>query len=237
MDIQNSFSRLKKKVSKHLGSKRKPGKTGADFDGESANPTDPPPRPGSYVVADDGSGNGAGAGGQQTGLIGQPPQPDEPEPMPANRGENDQRGGQADIDGREVSQTHSRPHPDVEVGAGSGPGREGNGADREEDGHFYPRLPTRSILHRGEPDGALMLLFKLLPSSLSHNIDTTVPNDAPEALHPNASAKPSAATDETTLESTTAIKLLHVVRDSVNGFGPLKSVAGDLCLVLENCKV
>jgi len=37
--------------------------------------------------------------------------------------------------------------------------------------------------------------------------------------------------------STVTIGLLRVVRDSANGFGPLKSIAGELCLVLESCKV
>ena len=33
------------------------------------------------------------------------------------------------------------------------------------------------------------------------------------------------------------LKLLCVVRDSAHAFGPLKSVAGDLCSILENCEV
>ena len=33
------------------------------------------------------------------------------------------------------------------------------------------------------------------------------------------------------------VKLLCGVRDSPNGSGPLKSLAGGLCLILENCKV
>ena len=32
-------------------------------------------------------------------------------------------------------------------------------------------------------------------------------------------------------------KLLHVVKSSADGFGPLKSIARALCLVLGNCKV
>jgi hypothetical protein len=32
-------------------------------------------------------------------------------------------------------------------------------------------------------------------------------------------------------------KLLRGVRDSVNAFGPLKAIAGKLCLILENCEV
>jgi len=69
-------------------------------------------------------------------------------------------------------------------------------------------------------------------------IDTTVPDKAPEVSHPGESVKLSAAADETTLDGSTAtIKLLCVVKNSANGFSPLKSVAGGLCLVLGNCKV
>ena len=35
----------------------------------------------------------------------------------------------------------------------------------------------------------------------------------------------------------TAKLLLYGVRDSADAFGPLKSVAGGLCFILENCEV
>ena len=165
MDIQNWFSRQKKKV-KHLGSKHKPGRTGVGVDGESANPTNPPPRPEPYVIVDDGDGSGADFDGRQAGSTDQPPHPDESEPVPANRGENDKGEGVVEIDGRNVSPAYSHPHPGVEVGAGSGPGRERDGADGEDNTQIYFRLAAPSIPHSGEPDGALTWLFKLLPSSL-----------------------------------------------------------------------
>jgi hypothetical protein len=37
--------------------------------------------------------------------------------------------------------------------------------------------------------------------------------------------------------SATAKLLLRGVRDSADAFGPLKSVAGGLCFILENCEV
>jgi hypothetical protein len=37
--------------------------------------------------------------------------------------------------------------------------------------------------------------------------------------------------------SATAKLLLRGVRDSADAFGPLKSVAGGLCFVLDNCEV
>ena len=68
-------------------------------------------------------------------------------------------------------------------------------------------------------------------------IDATVPDRAPEV----ESVEPSAAVSETASDKKStgspAAKLLCMVRDSANGFGPLKSVAGGLHLVLENCVV
>jgi hypothetical protein len=55
------------------------------------------------------------------------------------------------------------------------------------------------------------------------------------------SGEPS-ATDEnklnwTSTASATAKLLLRGVRDSADAFAPLKSVAGGLCFILENCEV
>ena len=64
----------------------------------------------------------------------------------------------------------------------------------------------------------------------------------PQVLHPDEDAKPSAAANEekpswkhTALA--TAKLLLRGVRDSADAFGPLKSVAGGLCFILENYEV
>jgi len=158
--MENSFSKLKKRF-KRLGSKHKSGRTVADVDGESVDPRNPPLRPGPYVVESGGGGNGADTDGQQASSTDQPPQPDDPELVPANKG-----GGEADIDGRKVSPMYPRPDSDIEpeVGVGNKHCRDGNGADGEEDGNSFPRLSTASIPHGGEPDGALMCLFKLLHS-------------------------------------------------------------------------
>jgi len=153
MDIRNSFSKLKKKV-KHLGSKQKPGKTGADVD-----PENPLPQPESHVVADDGEGNGADGDGQLTGPIDQPPQSDKPELVPANGSENDKGGGEADIDGRRVNSMYSHLHSDVEVGAGIVPCRDGNEADGEEGGQSNSHSSPPSISRGGEPDGVSTCLF------------------------------------------------------------------------------
>ena len=52
----------------------------------------------------------------------------------------------------------------------------------------------------------------------------------------------SAAVDENrpdweSTASSSAKSVLRAVRDSSDGFGPLKSVAGGLCFILENCEV
>ena len=52
----------------------------------------------------------------------------------------------------------------------------------------------------------------------------------------NESAEPSDA-DWKSVVSSTAKSLLRGVRDSADAFPPLKSVAGGLCFILENCEV
>jgi len=75
------------------------------------------------------------------------------------------------------------------------------------------------------------------------NVGTsTVADHVPAALHHDKSGEPSATADETKLNwkstvSATAKLLLRGVRDSADAFGPLKSVAGGLCFILENCEV
>ena len=62
-----------------------------------------------------------------------------------------------------------------------------------------------------------------------------------EALRPSENAEPSAAMNKKlswkSTTSATAKLLLRGVRDSADAFGPLKSVAGGLCFVLDNCEV
>jgi len=71
--------------------------------------------------------------------------------------------------------------------------------------------------------------------------EVAVLDRAPEIPCPDASIEPSAAMDGATLDgnpsTSITVKLLCGVRDSPNGFGPLKYLAKGLCLILENCKV
>jgi len=71
---------------------------------------------------------------------------------------------------------------------------------------------------------------------------STVSDHVPATPHHDKSGEPSAAADETksnwkSTASATAKLLLYGVRDTADAFGPLKSVAGGLCFILENCEV
>ena len=76
-----------------------------------------------------------------------------------------------------------------------------------------------------------------------NNVDPTpVPDKSPKDLHPEVSAEPDTVADKKKLTWTstvfaTAKLLLRGVRDTADAFGPLKSVAGGLCFILENCEV
>ena len=79
--------------------------------------------------------------------------------------------------------------------------------------------------------------------ALPDNTDTpAVPDHVPEDLRSNESSEPNAAANEKksswrSTASATAKSVLRGVRDTADAFGPLKSVAGVLCSILENCEV
>ena len=81
------------------------------------------------------------------------------------------------------------------------------------------------------------------PDCSTDNVGTsTVSDHVPTTLHDGKSGEPKAAVDETTSNwkstaSATAKLLLRGVRDTADAFGPLKSVAGGLCFILENYEV
>ena len=84
-----------------------------------------------------------------------------------------------------------------------------------------------------------------LVTSSDHPTDSTdIPAVSDHGLRvprPHESAVPSATANEGELDRksivSTAAGLLHIVRDFADAFGPLKSVAGGLCFILENCEV
>jgi len=71
---------------------------------------------------------------------------------------------------------------------------------------------------------------------------TAVPDHVPEIICTDESVKPGGTAEEKKLNwkstaSATAKLLLRGVRDSADAFPPLKSAAGGLCFILENCEV
>ena len=84
------------------------------------------------------------------------------------------------------------------------------------------------------------LVYLIVPSD---NTDTpAVLDHVPEDLRSNESAEPNTAANEKksswrSTASATAKLVLRGVRDTADAFGPLKSVAGGLCFILENCEV
>ena len=69
---------------------------------------------------------------------------------------------------------------------------------------------------------------------------SAVPSPIQEATHPNKSKPNTAGEKKSGWKSTvsaTAKLLLRGVNESADAFGPLKSVTGGLCFILENCEV
>jgi len=144
-DVRGSLSRMKKKLKHRLtGGKRKRDGTAANPDGE----TSSLPQPEHHVVEGEShnrEGDRASVAGERVFSTDRPPQPVEPESVPAREDDNGQGGEVADVDGGEASQRHSHPHPDVEVAVGSGHSGEPEGV--------HPSPSTPSISHGGKLNG------------------------------------------------------------------------------------
>ena len=103
---------------------------------------------------------------------------------------------------------------------------------------FLRSRPNRNLKVRGRFFLSMPCLITLLDNAVTPAVLDRVQGDP----CPNENAEPSAAADEkeSGWKSTalaTAKLLLRGVRDSADAFGPLKSVAGGLCFILENCEV
>jgi len=113
---------MKKKL-RLTGEKRKPDGTTANPDGERTDSTSSLPRPEHHVIEGedyDREGDRDNVAGERVLLTDPPPQPAEPESVPAREGDNVQGGEVADIDGGEASQRHPHPHSDSEIWEESG---------------------------------------------------------------------------------------------------------------------
>ena len=229
-DIRNSFSRLKKDLKHRFrGEKHAPDRMRADAAGETtSSPVSllrPDPR---VITSSHNEGGGISADPSQTHSGDRSPRP---EPMPADEGRNHPQGREVDIKETEVGRCHSRLDPDAEVAVGDGSSRK-----------IGRTSSPRSVIQgtpKQEPDGT-WALFPHLPCSTIrlHAVDTSMVPDIPQ--DENAEAGVSTNEKKSSWKSTalaTAKLLLRGVRDSADAFGPLKSVAGGLCFILENCEV
>jgi len=129
--------------------KRKSEGTGTDPGGERADRTSLLPHPEPHVVvggSNNSEGDIANAAGERVSSTSQLPQPDGPKSVPARGKDGGQEGGEAYIDGGEVSQRNSHLHPDAEVVVGSGSSGELEGV--------YPSPSTPLISLGGKLDSA-----------------------------------------------------------------------------------
>ena len=210
------------------GKKEKKDKTRTNIAEESTSSSSSFLRPVPHIAAagHDGDGSRAGADTPQVRSGGRSPQP---ESVPVG-------GKEAEVDERLVGQSHSCPEPNVEtvVGGGLGP---------TEVGPLDPSSST-PILHGAKPESAWTRLFRplylIVPSADAE--PSAAPDQVPEGVGADKSAEPGPApSEEQSNWRSTAVAaaklLLRGVRDSADAFGPLRSVAGGLCFILENYEV
>ena len=225
-----------KKVRERLkGKKDKKDKTRTNIAEKSTSSSSSFLRPAPHIAAagHDGEGSRAGADTPQVHSRDRSPQP---ESAPVGGRDDGGEGKETDIDEKLVGQSHSRLEPNVETVVGGGP-------FPTEVGPPVPS-PSTPILHGAKPESAWTCLFHLL-YLIVPSVDTepsTAPDQVPEAVGTGESAEPGpAASEEQSNWRSTAVAaaklLLRGVRDSADAFGPLRSVAGGLCFILENYEV
>ena len=216
------------------GKKHAQDRPEANVSGEKASPSASFLRPDLSVAASGHDGEGSII---STGVVLQAhsrdPSP-QPEPTPANEGHED---GEVDVGGKEVGGRHSRLDPNVEGVAGGGFGQ-------EVVKQVTSPLSITPIPPKQEPDSTWT--FSPLPLCLIIRLDnadiSVLPDHTSKGALPDENIEPDSTANEkkSDWKSTafaTAKLLLRGVRDTADAFGPLKSVAGGLCFILENCEV
>ena len=229
-DIRKSFSKLKKDFKHRVGGKKR-GQDGAGADTTEERAGSPAPSLRSGPRVEEGE---ISSGISQSYSADPSPHP---EPTTADEDRlDDPQGEEVDVDERGLSRGRLSPNPDVESAAGSGPGREVGWASSP--------LSVIPIAPKQEPDGMWTLSPRqLCLIALVDKVDTpSVPHRAQGDPRPDENLEPSTIPNEKksswkTTASATAKLLLRGVRDSADAFGPLKSVAGGLCFILENFEV
>ena len=235
-DIRKSFSKLKKDFKHRVGGKKQaPDRAGANTAGEGVGSSASFLQPNLRTAVGGHDGGGSRISADVPRVHSRDPSP-HPEPVPADEGCLDDSRREVDVDGKEVTRKYSNLDPGVQGIAGEVPGQEIKRAT-------FPPSPAPISLKQ-EPDSTRTLSLRLLYLT-THLGDTgapAVPDHKPRDLGPDEGAEPSAAANEnkSSWKSTafaTAKLLLRGVRDAADAFGPLKSVAGGLCFILENCEV
>ena len=231
-DIRQSFSKLKRNFKHRVrGKKRGVDRAGANTAGETAGSSLSLTRPGSRATA-----SGRDEEGGRINVDASQAHSRDRSPQPKDEGGDDPQGREADVDEKGDSRSQLRLAPDVGGTAGSRPSREIKRASSP--------LSVAPISPEQGPDSTWTFsprrrcLISLLDSA-----DTpAIPDHVQDNPRPDENAEPSAVPNEkksswkfTTFA--TAKLLLRGVRDSADAFGPLKSVAGGLCFILENCEV
>ena len=235
-DIRQSFSKLKKDFKHRLGGKKRGADgAGANAARDTASSSPSLTRPDSRVIA---SVRGEEGGGISTDVLQahSSNRSPHPKPMHADEGGANPQEREAGVDEKEANQSRSRMGPDVGGGGGSGPSQEIKQTPSP--------LSVTPISPKREADSTWAFSpQRLCLITLSDNADTpAIQGHVQGDPRPDKSAEPSAVTNEkgSSWKSTafaTAKLLLRGVRDSADAFGPLKSVAGGLCFILENCEV
>ena len=142
-----------------------------------------------------------------------------------------------DTEGSETGQS-SRPHLETEDVVESGPNQmENNGEGENAD----PPTSVPSI-DNGNLTGEQTKFVLSLPLIVSSaNVVASATTDPVKEGPPPDKSQPGTGdknkSDWKSTASATAGVFLRGVRDSADAFGPLKSVAGGLCFILENCEV
>ena len=228
-DIRKSFSKLKKDFKHRVGGKKRGADTaGANAAGETAGSSLSLTRPDSRATASDHDEEG--------GRINTDISQAQPKFMQADEDGDDLQRREAEVDEKGVRRSHLSLAPGVGGVAGGRPSQEIERAP------FPPSIAP--ISPKQEPDSTRTFSPRqLCLIALLDNVDTpVVPDRVQGDPHPDEKAEPSAVSNEkkSSWKSTalaTAKLLLRGVRDSADAFGPLKSVAGGLCFILENCDV
>ena len=236
-DIRESFSKMKKGFKHRVGGKKRaPDRAGGNSAGERASPSVSLQQPDPRIVVSGHYGERSRTDANVSQARSRDPSPC-PDPVPADEGRlDDPQKREADVCEKEPSRRRSSPDADVEGTAGSNPGQEVERASSPP--------PVTSIPRKQEPNSTWTLPSQppCLIIPLDDNDTPAVRDHTPQEVRPDENVGlPTAASEKKSGWKSTAFAtaklLLRGVRDSADAFGPLKSVAGGLCFILENCEV